>query len=415
MALHPLKMLELKWLASSQAGPATSGALQNITASLLPTLHAYAVTTITHITRVFAGPNKYLESTGASISAIYSTVIGAIVLVVPILMSRYGWPSPRDGLSPFASQTSIQDGPHVTDDDFSYITSDDLRDSLRAPERVYDSHSRRAPRNATVVEEDDVLLIKMKGVTYAERFPAYSISDGRLTVRDVRDRAALLMDLSSRRASRIKMLYKGRNLKEYDIPIRDYGVKNNSELLVVIPDGKFSDDEDSTAAEDALVGDLRDDARTTTTTKKKKNKNGKKKPKNRGPRETTTNLEVPGQAEDSKWASPDPSRHPSRVPSPAVSSGALDKLEAIRSHFDAVLLPDCESFIRHPPPDAKTLEFEHRKISETVLQHVLLKLDEVDTGGDPDIRARRRDLVNYVQGILNDVDAKLPAGVKPNR
>jgi hypothetical protein len=71
--------------------------------------------------------------------------------------------------------------------------------------------------------------------------------------------------------------------------------------------------------------------------------------------------------------------------------------------------------MRHPPKTAKKLEDEHRKISETVMQHVLLKLDEIDTGGDPDIRARRKDLVNYVQDVLKEVDDMLPAGVKPNR
>ncbi|KAI1824125.1 BAG domain-containing protein [Xylaria intraflava] len=387
-------------VASCQAVSATSA------------LQTYAATTLAHLSNAFAGPNKYLESTGASPPAVYSTLIGAIVLALPLLMSRYGWPSARDGLSPFASQASSQDGTHVTDDDFSYITPEDLQDSLRAPERVYDSHNRRAPRN-TAVEEDDVLLLRHKSTTYPQRFPAYSISDGKLTVRDVRDRAGLELELSSRRASRIKMLYKGQNLKEQDVPIRDYGVKNNSEVMVVVPEGKLSDDESSTTAEEAVVADPKDDPRTT---KKKKNKNGKKKPKYRGPRDTTSNLEVPGQADgNGAQTSPDPSRHPSRIPSPAVPSGAIEKLEAIRSHFNAELLPLCKKFARHPPHDAKKLADEHRKISETVMQHVLLKLDEVDTGGDPEIRARRKDLVNYVQGVLNEIDDKLPAGTKPNR
>ncbi|GAW23865.1 hypothetical protein ANO14919_134420 [Xylariales sp. No.14919] len=332
-------------------------------------------------------------------------------------MARYSWNSMRDGLSPFASQASSRDGPHVTDDDFSYITSEDLENSLQATERAYSPHSRRAPRSA-IAEEDDVILIKHKSVTYPVHFPAYSISDGKLMVRDVRDRAGLVLDLSNRRSTRLKMLYKGRSLKEQGIPIRDYGVKNNSELLVVVPEGKLSEarlsdeDDSSGSAEEVVVTDSRDGPRGP---KKRKNKNGKKKPKNRGPRDTTGNLEVPGQADDSRRTSPDPSRHPSRVPSPAVPPGALEKLEVIRSHFNSELLPLCTQFARNPPRDAKKREDEHRKITETVMQHVLLKLDEVDTGGDPDIRARRKDLVNYVQDLLKEMDDRLPAGIKPNR
>ncbi|KAI1283495.1 BAG domain-containing protein [Xylaria sp. FL0933] len=401
-------------VASSQAISATSGAFQNITALLPPALQTYLVTTLAHLSDAVAGSNQYLESKGASPTTVYSTLAGAAAIAVPILMSsRYGWPSMREGLSPFASQPSSQDGPHVTDADYSYITSEDLENSLQAPERAYSPQNRRAPRNAAV-EEDDVILIKHDNITYPVHFPAYSISDGKLTVRDVRTRAALVMDLSNRRASRIKLVYKGRNLKEQDIPIRDYGVKNNSELLVVVPEGRLSDDDDSSGSvEDVVVSDPRDGSRPQ---KKKKNKNGKKKPKNRGPRDTASTLDVPSQPDgDSRWSSPEASRHPSRVPSPAVPSGPIEKLEAIRSHFDAQLLPLCNEFLRHPPKDQKKLEEEHRKITETVMQHVLLKLDEVDTGGDPDIRARRKDLVNYVQAVLKQLDDQVPGGVKSNR
>ncbi|KAG4219648.1 hypothetical protein PC116_g31873, partial [Phytophthora cactorum] len=303
------------------------------------------------------------------------------------MVSRF-WGSSRNNISPYASQTDTQDVPHVTDDDFSYITSEDLETTLPPPSRAYDPQSRRAPPPSNL--DDDVLLIKNKGITYPVHFPAYSIGDGKLLVRDVRVRVGLVMDLSDRRTRRMKMLYKGRQLTEQDVPIRDYGVKNNSELLVVVPEGRSSDEDDESSSEEVIVTEDPQKSK-----KAKKNKGRKKKKDRIDPRESTANLEVPGhRAErEGRKPSPDPSIHPSRVPSPSVPAGPKDKLDAIRNHFDTQLLPLCQKFMDNPPRDKKKLEDEHRKLSETIMQHVLLKLDEVDTGGDLDVRAKRRELV----------------------
>ncbi|OTB02624.1 hypothetical protein M426DRAFT_194945 [Hypoxylon sp. CI-4A] len=316
------------------------------------------------------------------------------------MMSRF-WSSSREGISPYASQTDSV--PHITDDDFSYITSEDLENSLPSPSRAYDPQSRRPPPSAAL--DDDVILIKNKGVTYPVHFPAYSIGDGKLLVKDVRARAGLIMDISDRRSRRMKMLYKGRHLKEQDIPIRDYGVKNNSELLVVVPEGRISDDDEESSSEEVIVTEDQQKSKKSS----KKNKSRKKKKDRISPRESTANLEVPGRERDGGKTSPDPSIHPSRVPSPAVPSSAVEKLDAIRTHFDRELLPLIEQYLDSPPRDKKKLEDEHRKLSETTMQHVMLKTDEVETGGDLDIRARRKELVRYVQEYLTRLDDCLQA------
>ncbi|KAI0376367.1 BAG domain-containing protein [Hypomontagnella monticulosa] len=399
-------------VASNQAILASASAIKNLTALLPPALQTYVQATVGHLSEAVAGSNEYLVSQGVSPTLVYSTIAGtAAALALPLsMMSRSGWfSSSRDAISPYASQSDSQGVPHITDEDFSYITSEDLEEhSIQSPTRTYDPQSRRPPPSAV---DDDVLLIKSKGITYPVHFPAYSIGDGKLLVKDVRKRAGLVMDLSERRKTHMKMLYKGRQLKEQEIPIRDYGVKNNSELMVVIPEGRLSDEEEEeSSSEEVVVTEEPVDQQKAK--KPKKNKGRKKKRDRISPRESTANLEVPGREREGRRPSPDPSIHPSRVPSPAVPSGPSEKLDTIRNHFDANLLPLCESFMDNPPKDKKKLEDEHRKLSETIMQHVLLKLDEVDTGGDPDIRAKRKSLVTYVQGILNNLDEHLPAGSK---
>jgi hypothetical protein len=243
-------------------------------------------------------------------------------------------------------------------------------------------------------------------------FPAYSIGDGKLTVRDLRDRVGLVMQVTDRRMQkRIKMMYKGRLLKDTGVPVRDYGVKNNSEILVTVPEGSPSDDSDE-SSEEVIVADV-DDDRVKTKSKKSKNRKGRNKKKDRSPRDSQT-LDVPS-ADGVRRSSAEDSRLPSRVPSPAVPAGPMDKLSAIDSHFRKTLQPLCEEFEANPPTDPKKIEDEHRKLSETVLQQVLLKLDEVETGGDPDIRAKRKELVNKVQEVLKGIDKHLPEGAtKPS-
>ncbi|KAK6836200.1 BAG domain-containing protein [Apiospora arundinis] len=384
---------------------ASSGALQNLTQLLPPSVATYVDATISQLSDALAGSNEYIAAQGISPTVLYSTLACA-ALAIPIGMSRLpGWPSlGRDGLSPYASQNS--DGiPRVTDDDFSYITSEDLEHSLRSPGRTYDPHGRNPPASADI--EDDVLLIKNKGTTHHVHFPAYSIGDGKLYVHDVRERIAWLMKISEQRSHRIKMLYKGRNLKvdpSRPVPVREYGVKNNSEILVVLPEGNESDDDDSDSSEEVIVTDPRDGQ------KPKNPRKGARRGRARAPRDSKSNLEVPNSAEAERKSSGDGSKIPSRVPSPAASSGPMEKLDSISSHFNTKFLPLCVEFSANPPKDYKKCVDEHRKLSESIMQQVLLKLDEVETGGDPDIRARRKQLVNQVHDVLRGIDDHLPEG-----
>lgn len=428
---------------AAQGALASSGAplttLANITSSLLklpPSLQTY----VDNIIDLGSGTSAYLQSTtGLSSTTIYSTGAAVILLsALPVVLgkrnhkspgrsahkpagmsNRFGWSS-RGGLSPFSSNLGTSGGgvPAITDDDFSYITSEDLethgldvprRPQRNAPDASTSPYGRSAPQ---IPEDDDILLIKNKGVTYPEHFPAYSIGDGQVLVRDLLERVQLVMKLSPRHARRVRLLYKGRQLKDLDKPIRDYGVKNNSEVLVVLGDvaAEGSSDESS---EEIVVVDRDADATRKKTSKKKRR--GKKWDSARSPPDGNSNagLEVPFD-NDRRGGSTSRTQSPSALSgvsgasaAASVPGGPMAKLNSIGMHFTTKLLPLCSQFIANPPADPKKREDEHRRISETVMQQVILKLDEVDTQGEEEARARRKELVRHVQSVLKEMDARL--------
>jgi len=338
-------------------------------------------------------------------------------------MSRYGF-STRGGLSPFGSTLGHGGIPAVTDDDFSYITSDDLEtiDTPRGHSRyVYedDPYSRSVPAPAPTSghPKPDIMLIKHRDVTYPEHFPAYSIGDGKLEVGDVRERVKLIMNLSDREARGLRLFYKGRQLKESNVPIREYGVKNNSEVMVVIGDPIDSSGESS--EEIVVVGrDGREEHNTTR--KPKKGKQRGRRADDRSPRESSSSFTLDVPVDDGRRRGVSRVRTQSPAGSSlsgvsgasaaaAVPGGPVDKLNSIAAHFDTKLRPLCMKYMESPPSDRKKSVDEHRKISETVMQQVILKLDEVETNGDVTARSMRKELVQEVQGILKKMDDAVKA------
>lgn len=361
---------------STQEIVASPGALQNVT--------SYLNGALANLSSAFQDSSDYISDTlGVPPTLVYSSL--AVLLAVPLTMSRYGWSISREQLSPYGS---VPGGvPAVTDDDFSYITSQDLDDVTEA--QYYPrSHSAAPP-----APEDDVLLIKNRGVTYPAHFPAYAIGDGKLRVIDVKDRVALMLELPVRGTSRIKLLYKGKQLKDPMAPVRDYGVKNNSELMAVIPE---IDDISSPSDEEMVIVDApREDRKARRRRKKRDKKKGITSDGDSvsasSPRDSTSTFDQP--------------RSP---PAPPVSSGAtsgpMKALDDLAVEFQIKWLPLCTDYIEAPPSDPKKREEEHRKVSESVMQHIMLKLDCIDSEGIAEVRARRKELVQQVQKTLKELD-----------
>lgn len=360
---------------SSQAAAASSGALNNF--------KSYLHGKLANLVSALQASAQYISAAvGLPPGLVYSSL--AALVAVPVTMSRYGWSLGREQTSPYGSLSSGI--PAVTDDDFSYITSQDLDGS------PYTARSQAPPPGAAAAPDDDVLLIKNKSVTYPAHFPAYSIDDGKLRVRDVRERIGLMMELTERATRRVKLLYKGRQLKEPTAPVRDYGVKNKSELMAVVSDA--ADDESASDEEMVIVGDAAADDKS----RRRKKKKGSKKRSGAG-----------GRGDGDSASSPRDDATSPRPPLPPAASAALKRIEELSSEFTSKWLPLCVQYTAAPPPDPKAREEEHRKLSETLLQNILLKLDGVETDGVAEVRTRRKELVHHVQEVLKGLDAAAKA------
>ena len=132
-------------MASAQGTLAGYGAnLANLTSlfqQLPAPVQAYLDSTLDYLSGV---TDSVQSATGYSPTAIYSTVGAVLVAALSAaaarnsrqnskgkMSSRYGY-SARGGISPFGSTLGYGGIPSVTEDDFSYITSEDL-ETIESP------------------------------------------------------------------------------------------------------------------------------------------------------------------------------------------------------------------------------------------------------------------------------------------
>lgn len=233
-------------------------------------------------------------------------------------------------------------------------------------------------------------------------FPAYSIAKGELTIGQVREQAAKKVGAGD--ARRIKLLYKGKNLKDDSKTCKQEGLRDGAEIMLTVAerqaspsDSEDEDDEAGDGIEETGDGEL----------KRRRNRGKKSKRRNkREERDAATSGTSTPQFGDANLGVPN-SQQPSRTQSPkpsATPATALDKLNALYEKLQSYL-PDVRAFQASPPSEPAKKEFEHKRLSETILAQVLLKLDAVETEGDADARTRRKELVKETQKVLGDLDA----------
>ncbi|GME27976.1 Apoptosis regulator BCL-2 protein bag [Neofusicoccum parvum] len=351
--------------------------------------------------------------------------------------SRFGSWSGR--FSPFGRGDTSSAA--VSDADFSYITSEDLAASQKnlgaspKDDTANSNHISSAPPSgrSNANGETDILVLKHKRVSYPVHFPRGAIDAGELSVRKIRDAAARKMEVDEPR--RIKLFYKGRQLKD-DQQARAVGLRSDfeSEILCVVgegvPFGSSSKPGDGYGQRDGL-GDSSgsessdDNAGSSTpggsrgkSKKNKRRRGGKKHKKVPGGSERGTPepsggyvgggagaefLGVP--ASSALPPRPSSSSSNNRLSPPAKAAVTpMEKLQELSSKFHTTLVPLCVQFMNNPPEETAKREFEHKKLTETVLAQVLLKLDAVETQGDEAARAKRKQLVKESNDMLTRLD-----------
>lgn len=357
-----------------------------------------------------------------------------LVIALAAIFVTMSWFSRTGGswggrFSPFGRPGNSPNAGVVNDSDFSYITNEDLRrnGAAQAPE-IVDWDDKNPGR------ETDVLVFKEKRTHYPTHFPAHSIRDGDLRIGTVRQAAAKKLGIDN--PGRIRMFYKGRNLKHDERTAREEGLRGDgtgSEILVTVgeasvgglapgseeaPQRAWSEGEDE---EDDDEDDI--DSGTNTSGKKKSRKRGGRKSKKKGASSANASgTSTPGYVGAGAGAEylPIPSHinagprptsaPPQSTPRAAAPITADGKLDAIASKFHTEFVPLAIQYMNNPPQEKAKREFEYKKLSETILTQIIFKLDSVETEGDPDARLKRKALVKEVQGMLTKLDEVGKAG-----
>ena len=309
----------------------------------------------------------------------------------------------------------------------------------RSPSVRHNSRSHHSHHDATRDKErnrpprdTDVLHFRYKRNAYAVHFPAYSIDDGHLSIGAARDQAARKLDIPTHDAKRVKLLWDGRNLKDDNLQCRDMGIRSSDDASILCVVGSSSsarsDDEDGSSTDGSVTHDGGGKSK-----RKHRSKNKHHHRHHTGGRDDSVSsaamasreprpeprsggiehLPIPTGSHPlhNRVPSPGPSNAPSsRQPSPAPPQGPQAKLSAIQSRFETELLPGAKDFINSPPREKEKREFEHKRLTETILAQVLIKLDGVETEGDEEARAKRKGLVKEMQQWLTKLDVAVKEG-----
>ncbi|KAJ5724043.1 hypothetical protein N7488_002078 [Penicillium malachiteum] len=321
-----------------------------------------------------------------------TTALCAALLICVLTIAAMSWSNPLSFLR--------RSAPQVNDEDYSYITPEDIVDPpSNKPSRV----ANQTRYDATVdPNEPDTIALRHRGTIYPLRFRAYAINDGVLTVGALREEAA--RQTGAANPNQVRLLYKGNLLKDDYRPCKSEGLKQHSEVLCVVSEvgattpTELSDSGDHRRPESSSsrveIDD--EDVVSSTSDKNKKKKNKKRNKKKAAQQESSQPLPTPTPTPSS--ATPPP------PPNLKLLATAQEQVTALTKYLQRVLIPMCDEYLAHPPADAKKRDFEYRKLSETILAQIMLKADGIEPDGNVDVRNARKALIKEAQSALNQLD-----------
>ncbi|KAL4975030.1 hypothetical protein BDW66DRAFT_76874 [Aspergillus desertorum] len=361
--------------------------------SLLPLISRSALST-TPLLRALSSPSNwasYYNTDFNKVPAALTLVACAIALVVMSWRNLWRRPAP----SYHATNTSERP--------YTYLTPDGIVDPPSHPLREEDD------------SEPDKLILNHRKVTYELHFPPYSISDGTLSIGQLRQAAAEVTRTAD--PHRIKLLYKGKLLDDDSLQCRAEGLKQQSEILCVVSEvqsgtrtpsdvssiGRRS--EEVARSSSVNITEIAPRSESTKKNKRKKKNKGRKKKSatDSDDDEPSTPFAQPPRLASSSGGGND---HALPPPAPNLKTflTPLEQVYGLTAYFRKEILPLCNRYVADPPQDDKTRDFEHKKLGETILAQVMIKADSIEVADD-ETRTARRALIKEAQSALNQVDA----------
>lgn len=347
----------------------------------------------------------------------YTSIAATLLALIYLLysMSSYGRSALDDRRGRRSPYTSAAGDRSITEIEYEYLGPEYSEPPRPRRQDNTPIFSNNRPSVGSKYDYDngegpDIILLRHMNTQYQLQFKPFAISDGILRIADIRTFAA--ETLGAPDPSRLRLLYKGKQLKDDKRPAKEYGLKQQSEIMVVVsetPPSRPNSDSETEESSSAVSYSSKKGGTQVHKPKAKRSKDNltppgvEQVPLTR--RRSRRGSRAPSPQSCPPQSPPSQPTPPQSPPSTSPRSGnAQAKVDQLASAFHTQWVPKCVQFLLHPP-DRETRGQEHRKLSESIFAQILLKADDIDLEGDVQARNSRRKLIDEVNEMLKRLDA----------